>query len=208
MKFNQYVTEVLKTESNDFIKIAERVSLQRNIRLLHASLGIMTEISELFEMLDKPKLDLTNLREECSDAMWYIGVAVDELKINPDEFIKKTLSKKRKINFLNKFLVSKKVNIIRVLSKSTVASSNLLDLMKKSLFYGREIDLLKFESLMIEIMAEMVFLLEIGNFDYEEAMDVNINKLQKKRFKSGKFTQEEAVIRNLVEERKALEQKD
>lgn len=208
MKFKQYVTEVLKTESNDFVKIAERMSLPRNIRLNHASSGIMTEISELFEMVAKPQLDLTNLMEECSDAMWYIGVAVDELSINPDDFIEKCLEQRKSWSLLEKYILPKRTPILKTLSNSTISASNLIDIMKKGIFYGREIDPVKFESFMVEVMIEMIALLDLAGYDYEEAMDINIKKLQKKRFKAGKFTEQEAIVRNLDEERKTLEKKD
>ena len=209
MKFKEYVDQVLKTESNDFVKIGERTSLPRNIRLMHTAVGIMTEISELFEMEAKPELDLTNLMEECSDALWYIGVGVDELGLDRDAFFQKCQELKRKdVAFPKKSLLSKKVLIRDVLSKSQISSSKLLDLLKKSIFYGREIDLAQFENTMAEVMSEMILLLESFGYSVEESMDINIDKLQKKRFKAGKFTEQEAIVRNLDEERKTLEKKD
>jgi NTP pyrophosphatase (non-canonical NTP hydrolase) len=134
MKFRQYVTEVLKTESNDFEKILSRMGKERNIRLLHASMGVCTEIGELFEMFAKPKLDLSNLQEEVTDSAWYIGVAIDELKLDPDQFIEKVLTRVEKYSFLQRLFVRKQMGIS--ISKATIASSQMLDLMKKGVFYG------------------------------------------------------------------------
>lgn len=210
MKFENYVSEVLKTESNDFPKISERLSTKRGIRLNHSFIGIMTEIGELFEMLDKEKLDLVNLMEECSDVMWYVGVAVDELNIDRENFINKAENLNNELTYKDIFLrkIFKRKSVQKILNDSTKYSSQLLDLIKKNVFYGKELDTIKVESILVKIMSEMISLLELANYNKEDSMDINIKKLQLKRFKSGKFTQDEAISRNLVEERKTLEKKD
>lgn len=211
MQFKEYVLEVLKTESNDFTKINARMGKERNIRLLHATMGSTTEVGELFEMLTKPSLDRTNLREEVGDVLWYLGVAVHELQIDPDQFMAKVLSGHKKLGFFEKLSVISTLR--RLISKSTMASCQMLDIMKKGVFYGPkegkpELDVERMEALMVELFRYMMSILEIANFKLEGAMDVNITKLQKKRFKSGKFTETEATDRNLAEELKALQQKE
>jgi hypothetical protein len=64
------------------------------------------------------------------------------------------------------------------------------------------------ERLMIDVFVELINMLSLGMFNYENALDVNIAKLQKKRFKTGKFTENEAHNRNLVEEKKVLDGKE
>lgn len=207
MKFKEYVVEVLKTESNNFEKISERMTKERNIRLLHASMGVCTEVGELFEMLAKPKLDLTNLQEEVGDSYWYLGVAVNELQIDPDQFMEKVMARTQKFSFFQRIFIAKSMRVL--ISRSTMSACQMLDLMKKGVFYGPkegkpEIDTARMEDLMVETMAYLVDLLNLTYFNHEKAMDVNIAKLQKKRFKTGKFTEGEAHNRNLAEEHKVL----
>ena len=78
MKAKTYIKNVLKTESNDFNKIASRLSSPRSIRLLHGILGLCTEATELFEMLEKKKIDFTNLKEEVSDLKTLVKVLESE----------------------------------------------------------------------------------------------------------------------------------
>jgi len=213
LNFKMYIVDVLKTESNDFSKIGQNMSSQRNIRLLHATMGISTEITELFEMIQSKNLDLTNLMEECGDATWYIGIAVNELGVDADSFFEKakSLSLKNKNSLLEKSLMSldfmKRKKIQKLLNKIVKSSGNSLDLMKKGVFYSREINLEKMEHFLIEILADLISILKVGDFDIEETFQININKLHKKRFKSGQFSSQEANNRNLEEERKTLESK-
>lgn len=228
MKPSEYVKRALETESNKFSNkfldlsnsldlwlckllnrptaLAQRISQRRNIRLLHAAMGVVTEVGELFEMLDKPELDLTNLREECGDAFWYCAIIVDELGWNLEELmIRGSQGISGAIAQVSDEERREKVSII--LAQSAKASSILLDVMKKSVFYGKAFDSSKFKENTEELIAQMMILLHLGGFDIEESFDINIAKLQKKRFKGGKFSEKEAIVRNLEEERKTLEGK-
>lgn len=85
MKSSEYIDEVLKTESTDFVSVAERLSCIAHMRLLHATMGISTEAGELLDAVKKyvfygKKLDKTNLIEELGDVMWYVAVAISVLQ--------------------------------------------------------------------------------------------------------------------------------
>lgn len=210
----KYIPQVLETESNDFPKISERLSLPRHIRLLHSAMGIVTEVTELYEILEKPSFDLINLREECGDSTWYCGVAIDELQINLNSFcdkvndrIKEELKAEGTYGIIQrKFL--KKSYFTKRLNKSIVVAGNLLDLMKKGCFYNVEkLVLARYEELLIETFVNMSLILELGSYNLNETFEINIAKLHKKRFKNKRFTEEEAINRNLEEERKTLEDK-
>lgn len=210
-----YIPQVLETESNDFPKIAERLSTARNIRLLHAAMGIVTEVTELYEILSKPKFDLINLREECGDATWYCGIALNELNIDLNSFCDRVNvgieAEKKALGIKSSIMktIFKKSYFATRLSKSIVAAGNLLDLMKKGCFYNIEkLVLSRYEELLVEIFVNMALILELGNYTLKETFDVNIAKLHKKRFKNKKFTEDEAINRDLVEERKTLENKN
>ena len=84
MKPKDYITAVVKTESVAFDKIAEQLKFPKTIRLLHAVMGLETEVGELMDALKKhifygKPLDVTNVVEECGDLTWYLSVLLDEL---------------------------------------------------------------------------------------------------------------------------------
>lgn len=84
---NDYIQNVLKTESNDYEKIKLRLATRKIARLLHASIGMQTESGEFADELKRyifygKELDVTNLIEEIGDQLWYIAIALHELKSN------------------------------------------------------------------------------------------------------------------------------
>lgn len=52
---------------------------RRGLRLLHAALGVASEVGELAMALDTTPLDVANLKEEIGDVLWYLAVAADAL---------------------------------------------------------------------------------------------------------------------------------
>lgn len=98
---DNYIENVLRTESVDFDSIKERLSDENTIRLLHSSLGMVTEASEFADMLKKhifygKDLDLVNAKEEVGDQMWYIGVAIDVLNETLDDIMSVNIEKLKK----------------------------------------------------------------------------------------------------------------
>ena len=67
------------------LHLADELS-DRNIRLIHGILGIITESGELGEILikhiDDGKVDVTNLQEELNDHDWYSAILHDEFKLD------------------------------------------------------------------------------------------------------------------------------
>lgn len=216
MQPNDYVKNVLVTESNNFDVIGSRFTVWpndfeaantanpnaiRNIRLLHATLGISTEVGELFEFYDSENLDFTNLKEEVGDAFWYCGIAVDELKLDLAKMIEVGRARMNIPQELS--LETKRACFLQVLITATKDANILLDLMKKSAFYGKALDQVKFADTLARFVGSMLAALAIGGFTVEDAMEVNIAKL-KKRY-GDKFTEAAANTRNLAAERKILE---
>ncbi|MEY4616449.1 MAG: hypothetical protein RJB66_1409 [Pseudomonadota bacterium] len=209
---NEYVKNVLVTESNNFDVIGARFNVSdenketssqaiRNIRLLHATMGICTEVGELFEFLEKANLDFTNLKEEVGDAFWYCGIAIDELNLNLEHMVLE--GKSLAHSFQETSETAKRAHLVNLLSKATKESSVLLDLLKKSAFYGKTLDQDKFNLVITHFVGSMMAVLALGGFTVEEAMEVNIAKLRKRY--GDKFTEAAAITRNLEAERKILE---
>lgn len=94
-----YEQEALRTESRDMFAIRER--LEPNvIRLLHAGVGLATEAGEFVDVVKKhifygKPLDLTNLREEVGDVLWYLAVACDALGTSFEAEMERNISKLR-----------------------------------------------------------------------------------------------------------------
>jgi len=198
MNPKQYVENVLITESRDFSKLSERICQERNIRLLHAGLGLCTEATELFEMLEKPELDLVNLKEEISDQTWYIGIIIDELKFNVEILVQPSM--------LDSASQKTKRELIEIFLGRNVKHVGLLqDLLKKSIFYGKPLSAEKIEEQVIEICKQIATLCEIGGVTIESCFQSNIDKLRARY--GDKFSEAAAVNRNLAKEREILEKK-
>lgn len=95
---DNYVENVLRTESIDYDKIAERLSDPKIVRLLHAALGKATEIGEFIDPLKKyifygKEIDEVNMLEEIGDGKWYDGVAIDALDSTEEIVMSRNIQK-------------------------------------------------------------------------------------------------------------------
>lgn len=98
MNTQDYVKNAVRTESTDFDKIAERLSQQGNIRLLHGAIGLATEAGEFLDALKKHiyygrNLDRVNLAEELGDLFWYCAIIADELQVPFATIMEKNIEK-------------------------------------------------------------------------------------------------------------------
>lgn len=104
---DQYIENVLKTESVDFDKIKERLQDERMLRLLHAAMGLCTEAGEFMDAIKKviyygKELDLVNLFEELGDSFWYAAIALDEIDLPMEECFARNIAKLKK-RYADKF---------------------------------------------------------------------------------------------------------
>lgn len=211
MILKNFVKDAILTESDDFSSIHSRMGDKKNIRLLHASIGMATENTELIEALKKPKLDKINFMEENGDILWYVAIACDEIKLDFNSLVLNAYSEIHKETSMFKAITEKiffKKHLQSELNKSIVASGTCLDIMKKTIYYSNRVfDEEKFTIHLknqIKSVAKMLLLLD-SNVEY--ACERVIHKLQKVRYKMGKFTSEEALKRDLEKERESLENK-
>lgn len=75
---SQFIKDAIRTESHNFY--LDKVGP----RLIHASMGFVTEAAEFQDALKKSlfygkELDKTNLKEEIGDLLWYLAIAMDVL---------------------------------------------------------------------------------------------------------------------------------
>lgn len=114
MDSKKFIELALRTESNDFPKIRERFT-DRNIRLLHAAMGLCTEAAEFLDAMKKQlfygkELDEINLLEEIGDQNWYQAIAADVLDKSFEEIwiaVINKLSKRYGIGFNEKGAISR-----------------------------------------------------------------------------------------------------
>lgn len=174
--------------------ITGRLVKQTNIRLLHAGIGISTEVSEVVECVLKEELDAVNLSEELADILWYMAIAIDTLMLNPD------------------ILDSKSPKVPLHTQKEELKDSTLilakhagvyLDYMKKMIFYDKMPDLLILEANLRNIVQEMDYMSSIAGFKLTDSREINIKKLAKRY--GNKFSEFNANNRDLNSERKILE---
>lgn len=117
MNPSEYVNNALRTEHTpDFVRLdgADAVANRRMARLLHATLGLMTEVGEIADALKKKliygkDLDLVNLAEEHGDESWYMALLVDAIGSSFETSWELNIAKLRK-RFPDKFEASRALN--------------------------------------------------------------------------------------------------
>lgn len=173
----------------DFVKSVESTSWhQPNERLLHAAMGLVTETGELFE-LESEEHEL----EELGDICWYLALAYDVLDM--DWGIDLTIDDE----------VEMLLRGDNPLESLSIYSSELLDMVKKQIFYGKPINTLAAQS----AVAAMRIALIVGTngndaspYTFQQVLDANVRKL-KKRYPE-KFTEEAAINRDVKAEYEAM----
>ena len=111
---NEYQEKALRTESNNFEEIIERINTILFIRLDHAGKGFATETGEFIDVLKRYEFygkekDLVNLQEELGDLLWYIAIACSALKVSMEEVMEKNIAK-LKARFPDKYTQDKALN--------------------------------------------------------------------------------------------------
>ena len=194
MKPNEYQRLALRTEHTpEFVRpqwrdgevAREAGPDHKYARLMHAAMGLCTESAELLV-----GTDLTNEIEEVGDVLWYAALLSDALG-KPFDFFFSESPGYRKGSPLK--------NVV-------FYSSEIVDVLKRSMIYGAIFDEDRVVRATFEIIANLRRIALTYQGGLFLAMERNIAKLQK-RFPN-RFTQELALNRNLEGERKALEGKE
>ena len=203
MNFNEYKTLSIRTlapiediyDLNFIISdIAYLNPLFKSSEQAHMALGMISEVNEVWEAINKK--DSVNLGEELADIVWYISGQI---------YLIRGLDSKFELDFefeVSSHLIFTK-NDTKYMRDMTISISELCDLVKKLLAYKKQYNSNHMKVLLYDILKNINYLALSYNIDMNEQLDKNIRKL-KKRF-SEKFTIEEAIDRNLIDERKELE---
>jgi NTP pyrophosphatase (non-canonical NTP hydrolase) len=113
MNNEDYINNVIKTESKDYDSIKNRINTNV-LRLLHGSIGIETEAGELIDQVKKhlfygKELDIPNIKEEIGDLLYYIGIICDVYSFKLDDIMQININK-LKARYGNKFEENKAIN--------------------------------------------------------------------------------------------------
>jgi NTP pyrophosphatase (non-canonical NTP hydrolase) len=181
MNWKEYLPMSEKTLSTEFH------CSKKDEKLLHAAIGILTEIDELLDNHTGDEKDMTNMLEEAGDITWYLAIIGREFKIDYPQIIIK----------------EKNNDALKLVIKLIKNSCKLLDMMKKKIYYNKPIDELKFKNITHLIMLDLSDYMNIYDIDIQKSFDVNIEKL-KARY-GDKFSSEKAIKRDLNAERNILE---
>lgn len=125
--------------------------------------------------------DRIHYLEECGDAFWYL--ALDYLALGYEEFGAKAE---------------------KTYTMEAPAQIEILDMVKKHLFYKRPIDKDKVLFMLNDLYSSLELGLKGEGFTIEQCWDINDKKLDA-RYKGLTFSAENAINRDLDNERKVLE---
>lgn len=185
MNWKEYLNLSEKTLSNEFHCEGKYQ------RLLHASLGILTEIEEILPNYKNNILinDINHqgsISEEISDVAWYIAIFFREYKIL---FESENIQSSR--------------NSGDILNDIIISTIKMLDPLKKKLFYNKNINDYTFIETSIKLYSLVLEFCYINNIDIDNSLEKNIAKL-KARY-GEKFSSDKAINRNLDIEKNILE---
>lgn len=180
MTFKEYQEASAKTCAN---------LLEMKDNIDHMSFGIFTESAEIVDVYKKnlaynKPIDKVNLLEELGDLEWYIVNWLRMLNINEQP---------------------EGNSLIHIPTETPI----------ESIYFGKAFKYLGGTLLSIcdfdpfnnlpDLYHTYLFLVAKLGFDVKEVRMRNVEKLQKVRYKGGKFTTEEALNRDLNSERETLE---
>lgn len=189
MTWEEYLPLAEKTLSTQF-HISDDLF---NQKLLHAVIGVLTEVEEILDNYDDAVLVTDSMKqgsigEEIADVAWYLSILYRELKITENITIDYDTSEK---------------NPFKVLLQFTKTSLSFLDLLKKKIYYNKDLDDSKAINLTQSMWQQMMIFCHIYQLDFPALLDKNISKLRSRY--GDKFTSEKAINRDLDTEKKILE---
>jgi len=177
----------------EYLELSEKtLSTQFNCeekeqRVLHAVIGVLTEVEELLDNHIGDVQDTTNMLEEAGDITWYLAIIGREYQLDYPQIIVR----------------SKNEDPMRLVLKIIKNTCKLLDMMKKKIYYNKPIDENLFKTITNLIMLDVSDYMNTYDIDIEKSFDINIEKL-KARY-GDKFSSERAINRDLETERNILE---
>jgi NTP pyrophosphatase (non-canonical NTP hydrolase) len=218
---NEYQQAALRTEKTPlFTNDADGVPSLRLSRMMHALLGLNTEQAEMHTALIDhlafgTELDLVNFAEETGDQLWYIALGLDAIGMTMEHALGNVdlLARWETLRLdTPSFIVATGDESQRQLALLSEAHAGMnihqaeaADVYKKHFIYGKPINERALCQMFRDQLVYAYVAARAAGSSLEEVMERNIAKL-KARYPE-KFTQEQALNRDLETERAILEGK-
>lgn len=148
----------------------------------HMAMGVVTELEELFTALMNE--DLVNVVEEHGDTLWYVAGFCKTYNLDINSLFLKAEELKDHV-------------------RGNFNVGELVDLSKKEFAYNKEMDINKLEEQLVMLLADLIDISEQLKFTLKSSMEINITKLESRY--PDKYSDDKAVNRDLLKERKILE---
>lgn len=183
-----YVKEAIRTEA-PYDQLPTRVGSVQLCRILHASIGLCTEVGELFEAVYKPEFT-NHAKEEMGDLWWYFALLSDAIArpLHPADQVS---------------AADYKGGAMYYMTHVAACVGNIQDVAKRTLFYGKELNEPRIALEMEVLEGHLVALCFVFGTTPADCQAANIAKLRARY--PAKFTEENAVTRNIENERMALD---
>ena len=166
--------------------MAELDSLDKNFS--HMALGLVDEFFELIQALEtfdsQGNTDKINIMEEHGDINWFLAGICTFFDYDY-EYLYNLASEKETVEDFK-------------------ALGKIVNFSKALLAYNKTVSTLFLKVCLVDVLSFLQFIAKAEDFDYLHSLQKNIDKLQTRY--PDKFTQENAVNRNIDTERKTLEQ--
>jgi len=193
MTWKEYLPLAEKTLSTQF-----NCSEEIDQKLLHAIIGALTEVEELLANYESGKLVVDvdkqgSVAEESADIFWYLSILFRELNIAEPTTTDHSF-------VIDSFGINSQFDI---LTEFTKQSLKFLDMLKKKIYYNKEMNTENMINLSMDMFNLMNYYCEAYNINISDILDKNIAKL-KARY-SEKFSSDRAINRDLETERTILE---
>lgn len=157
---------------------------ERMQRLLHAVVGMLTEVEEILDNHSMAQADEVNRSEEWGDIAWYVAILAREYSLPLEDTGVARLAVADPTMDMTKLLL------------------RLLDMMKKSIYYGKQFDDGVARALAAEVISAMLRYAAANGVDTAAALRANIEKLRARY--GERFSSDAAIYRDLENERQVL----
>lgn len=153
--------------------------------LLHAAMGLQTEIGEMFAALHKGQkayylFDRVNFLEEVGDALWYLAIPQRLFECDLEErsvLGSITQAQSHVKEYVKEFAKGEADPLSNLMYCLNQDTTEFLDIMKKRIFYGRVIDQTKLDGLLSDIYDTLFMIAALMETDLGPIMDKIIKKL-------------------------------
>jgi len=195
MEIVSYIKDSMAVENKDYDGVRMRLQDDQYVRLLHATLGLGSELGELLEITDGDELKIA---EELGDILWFSVLAADALdKLHAGSLAPKYSSPPMAWQIINAMKTD--CDAANPLVLMSMKVEQVQTAVKGYLFYGKAFVFKDLGACIADITRAAANVGRSAGFTHEEIMGLNREKLRGKagRYKDGRFTAVAAIHRDV-----------